>query len=57
MLVLPLSKVLVDDIPDTTITRVDIRAVDRSTTTVIFSVSVSFSVSLRVNKLCFSSVH
>ena len=41
MLVLSLSKVFVDDIPDITITRVDIRAVDRSTSTVIFTVSVS----------------
>ena len=41
MLLCPLSKVLVDDIPDITITRVDIRAVNRSTSTIIFSVSVS----------------
>ena len=49
MLVLSLSKVIVDDILDITITRVDIRAVDRSTSTVIFSVSVS--------RQCGSEVH
>ena len=37
---------IVDYIPDITITRLDIAAVDRSTSTVIFSVSVSICVSV-----------
>ena len=47
---------LVDYILDITITRLDIRAVDRSTSTVIFSVSVSISIILSEIIKCIESL-
>ena len=47
---------LVDYILDITITRVDIRAVDRSTSIVIFSVSVSICIILSEIIKCIESL-